>query len=60
MVFILLPVEGDGGGTHTKLYEVQTKVDCFIGVSGECYQKVSHRFLNRRELNRRVHIDRIH
>ena len=48
MVFIILPVKGDEGLTHTKLDEVQTKVDCFLGLSGECSRKVSHRFLNRR------------
>ena len=51
MVFIILSVEVDEGGTHPKLDEVQTKVDCFRGFSGECSHEVSHRFLNPREFD---------
>ena len=60
MILIILPVEVDEGGTHPKLDEVQTKVDFFLGFSGECSRKVSRRFLNRREFDRTINIDRIH
>ena len=34
MVLAVLPFEGDEGGTNTKVYEVQKKVDCILGISG--------------------------
>ena len=60
MVFIILSVKGDEGGTHPKLDEVQTKVDCFLGFSGECSREVSHCFFNRLKFYLRVNIDRIY
>ena len=30
MVFIIIPLKVDEGGTHPKFDEVQTKVDCFL------------------------------
>ena len=60
MLFIIILFEGDEGGTHPKLDEVQTKVDFCLGFSGECSRKVSHRFFNRCDFDQRVHIDHIH
>ena len=51
MVLVALPVEVNESGAHPEMDEVQTKVDCLLGLSGECSCKIYHGFPNRREFH---------
>ena len=46
MVLVLLAAEGYEDGAHPEMDEVQIKVDCLLGLSGEFSCEMSHRFPN--------------
>ena len=60
MVITVLTVEGDEGGAHLEMYEVQAKVDCVLGLSGEFSCEIYHRFTYRCDFYLWVHVDLIH
>ena len=60
MVLVVLTIEGDEGGAHPEVDELQAKVDCLLGISGEFSCEISHHFYYCHEFYRWVHVDRMH